>query len=581
VLPGTVVEFRILGPLEVVDREQLSLGGRKQQAVLAVLLLHRGEVVAADRLIEAIWAGRAPATAGKTLQVYVSNLRKALGDGVLITQGRGYMLAVEPDQVDSDRFEKLAARGREALEHGDLQKARTWLQAALTLWRGPALADFSYENFAQSEIARLDEVRMAALEYRIEADLRLGQHAALVPELEALVHEHPLRERLYEHLMLALYRSGRQVDALERYQRARRKLIDEFGVEPGPRLQELQRAVLTHDTALDLQGRSRSRGQARSDEPGAVPRGRVRALAAVLAFLRAMASRLQVLMSRLPALASRLPALVSRVPGALSRLAERARRVVPVAGEAERPPSHGQQRLPRGAAKWLAAGASAVVILVVVLIATSGGSSQKPGALVDWARISSPAPGGTYTRGQSAATSFSCGKASNGPSLASCNDSTGAHTAAGGTGHLDTSNTGAHLYTVSVTAKNGATKTTNITYTVVPPLNLSIEAARATVLHGRTEIRLACSGGGPGTACRGRLSLSVARRRGPTVQMSQVASARFSVPAGATASIPLSLLAAAQQTLGHDSGHRLRVLATTRLADGQTADRVVTLRRHR
>lgn len=249
--PSAVIDYRILGPFEVVDHEPLSLGGRKQQAVLATLLLHRGEVVTSDRLIEAVWGGRGPATAAKTLQVYVSNLRKVLGERPLVTQGHGYVLVAEADQVDADRFAKLAATGHDALERGDPAQARKWLGAALSLWRGPALADFTYESFAQAEIARLEEARLAALEDRIEAELRLGQHAALVPELEALVTEHPLRERLYEQLMVALYRSGRQVDALDRYQRVRRRLIDEFGIEPGPRLQDLQRAVLSHDATLE------------------------------------------------------------------------------------------------------------------------------------------------------------------------------------------------------------------------------------------------------------------------------------------------------------------------------------------
>jgi DNA-binding SARP family transcriptional activator len=556
--------------LEVVDREPLMLGGRKQQAVLAVLLLHRGEVVAAERLIEAIWAGRAPATAGKTLQVYVSNLRKALGDGVLVTQGRGYMLVVEPDRLDSDRFEKLAANGREALEGGDPTKARAWLEAALELWRGPALADFSYENFAQSEIARLDEVRMAALEYRIEADLRLGEHAALIPELEALVHEHPLRERLYEHLMLALYRSGRQVDALERYQRARRKLIDEFGIEPGPRLQEIQRAVLTHDSALEEPGRSvgrpRSGGDERQRTPGDEPQRtpedeRLRAgIDAVLASLRAALVRLRALRSR---------------------LGGRARTLFPRGGQRARLP----EGLPPAAVKWLAVGTGAVLVLVVVLLATGGGHSGARGgtsaARVDWARISSPAPGGIYTRGELAATKFICGQNSGGPAMSSCNDSTGTDTVSGGSGHLDTSRAGAHRYTVAVTAKNGATRTVSITYTVVPPLSVSIEAARAIVLHGRTSIPLACSGGGSGSGCSGKLSLARSVRHGATFEMSAVASGSFSIPAGASASVPLALLDAGQQALRRDARHQLRVMATTTLSNGERAQRAITLRRHR
>ena len=269
-----MLDFRILGPFEAVDHEPLALGGRKQQTVLVALLLNRGEVVTADRLIEAVWGERAPATAAKTLQVYVSNLRKVLGDGHLVTHGRGYMLAAGPDQVDADRFAKLASGGRGALDRGDPAGAHRLLGAALALWRGPALADFAYESFAEPEIARLEEARLATIEDRIEADLRLGQHAALVPELEALVHEHPLRERLYEQLMIALYRSGRQVDALDRYQRARAKLIEEFGIEPGPRLQEIQRAVLSQDASLDLPGAPSSEG------PLAPPRRRVWALIA-------------------------------------------------------------------------------------------------------------------------------------------------------------------------------------------------------------------------------------------------------------------------------------------------------------
>lgn len=254
-----MLDFRILGPFEVVDSQPLALGGRKQKAVLAALLLHRGEVVTADRLIEALWGERAPATAPKTVQVYVSNLRKALGDGHLVTQGGGYALAIQPDQVDADRFAKLATSGREALERGDPEQARALLEGALALWRGPALADFSYESFAEPEIARLEESRLAALEDRIEAELELGHHARLVPELEALVHEHPLRERLYQLLIVALYRSGRQVDALDRYQRARSKLVEEFGIEPGPQLQEVQRAVLSQDASLDLPPSTRKR----------------------------------------------------------------------------------------------------------------------------------------------------------------------------------------------------------------------------------------------------------------------------------------------------------------------------------
>jgi DNA-binding SARP family transcriptional activator len=569
---GTVVEFRILGPLEVVDREPLSLGGRKQQAVLAVLLLHRGEVVAADRLIEAIWAGRPPATAGKTLQVYVSNLRKALGGGLLVTQGRGYMLAVEPHQVDSDRFEKLAANGREALDRGDSTKARTWLVAGLRLWRGPALADFSYESFAQSEIARLDEVRTAALEYRIEADLRLGHHASLVPELEALVHEYPLRERLYEHLMLALYRSGRQVDALERYQRARRKLIDEFGVEPGPRLQEIQRAVLTHDPALDLPGRSPRPELPQREEQGGAGAG------------QRVAWGITVVVSFLKARASSFRALATRLPGLVSRLLTRPRHALRHASHLRLPPP-----VPRrfAAGRWLALGAGTMLILVVVvvLLATGGGhSGARAGtqaAVADWARISSPTAGGVYVRGERVATTFSCGGPAGGPRLTACIDSTGNDTAAGGSGQLDTSSIGLHRYWVAVSVKGGAKRTTSITYTVAQPVSASIETPLLTVFHGRTSLPLACSGGVPGLTCRGSLALKIARRKGATFQFQTVASSGYSVPAGATRSIPLSLLAAGQRALGRDRDHELQALATTTLSDGRTAERAIMLKRRR
>jgi len=251
-----VLEFRILGPLEVVEHDRLLvLGGPKQRALLVILLLHRGEVVSTDRLGDELWGERPPASAAKTVQVYMSNLRKALGDGVLVTRGHGYLLQTARGQVDVDRFEVLVDAGRTALGEGDARGASERLREALALWRGPPLADFAYEPFAQAEAARLEEERLAALEDRIDADLALGRHAALVGELESLVRGHPLRERLQGQLMLALYRSGRQADALERYQEARRRLTDELGIEPGPELQELERAILNQDP--ELGGRSR------------------------------------------------------------------------------------------------------------------------------------------------------------------------------------------------------------------------------------------------------------------------------------------------------------------------------------
>jgi DNA-binding SARP family transcriptional activator len=174
-----LIEFRILGPLEIVERDRpVSVGAPKVRALLAVLLLHRGEVVSTDRLIDALWGERAPATAAKTVQVYVSNLRRALGDGLLLTHGRGYLLHVASGQVDLDRFDALAAEGRRALQAGDARAASDRLRDALALWRAPPLEDFAYEPFAQAAIARLEEARLAALEDRIDAELALGEHAS-------------------------------------------------------------------------------------------------------------------------------------------------------------------------------------------------------------------------------------------------------------------------------------------------------------------------------------------------------------------------------------------------------------------
>lgn len=246
------MEFQILGPLEATEQGRpLPLGAHKQRALLALLLLRRGEVVSADRLIDELWGEQPPRTATKSLQVHVSHLRKALGDGVLETRGRGYVLQVDREQVDVERFERLLEEGREALAVGEARSAAEILRQALALWRGPALADIAYEPFAQTEIARLEELRLAALEERIEADLALGRHAELVPELEALVREHPLRERLRAQLMVALYRSGRQAEALDAYRQARSALIDELGLEPSRELQELERSILTQDPQLD------------------------------------------------------------------------------------------------------------------------------------------------------------------------------------------------------------------------------------------------------------------------------------------------------------------------------------------
>ncbi len=246
------MEFRVLGPFEVCEGGQpLEIGAGKQRALLAVLLLRSGEVVSTDRLIDALWDEDPPASALNSIHVYVSQLRKALGNGHLETRGHGYLLALEPEQLDLGRFERLLGEGRELLAEGEAERAAEVLRAALALWRGPPLSDFASEPFAHGEIARLEELRLSALEERVEADLALGRHAELVPELEALVREHPLRERLRAQLMLALYRSGRQAEALDAYQQARRMLAEELGLEPGRRLQELEGAILRQDPELD------------------------------------------------------------------------------------------------------------------------------------------------------------------------------------------------------------------------------------------------------------------------------------------------------------------------------------------
>jgi DNA-binding SARP family transcriptional activator len=248
------MDFRILGPLEVRDGETtIPLAGGKQRAVLAILILNANETVSTDRLIEELWGERPPASAPKVIQNHVSQLRRAFADGLLMTQRAGYTLRLEPGTVDVVRFERLLEDGRRALAHGDAEKASALLREALSLWRGPPLADFIFESFAQPEIARLDERRLVALEERIEADLALGRHTDLVGELQGLVGEHPVRERLHCQLMLCLYRSGRQAEALEVYQDARKVLVEELGIEPGRPLRELHQAILQQDPALELQ----------------------------------------------------------------------------------------------------------------------------------------------------------------------------------------------------------------------------------------------------------------------------------------------------------------------------------------
>jgi DNA-binding SARP family transcriptional activator len=244
-----VLDFRILGPVEVWDDEaQLQLGGPKQRAVLALLLLDAGRVVSTDRLIDALWGEQPPATAATSLQNFISQLRKVVGADVLVTKPPGYRLQLEPEQLDLERFRRLVEGSR---QEGATERAAK-LREALGLWRGPALADLAFESFALGESARLEELRLAALEERIEAELESGRHGDLVGELEALVREHPLREQLRRSLMLALYRSGRQAEALQVYHDARRALVDELGIEPSAALQQLHGAMLRHDPQLEL-----------------------------------------------------------------------------------------------------------------------------------------------------------------------------------------------------------------------------------------------------------------------------------------------------------------------------------------
>jgi DNA-binding SARP family transcriptional activator len=260
-----VLEFGILGPLEVVGKAgaAVRLGGPRQRATLAILLLHSNSVVSVDDLADALYAGAAPVTAVTQVQRQISELRKAVGsESVIETRPPGYLIRLAPDQLDLHRFERLTGEASQALADGEVQPAADLLREALGLWRGAPLADLAYESFAQAAIERLREIRMGALELRIEADLALARHAQLVGELEELVAEHPLREGLRGQLMLALYRSGRQAEALEVYRKTREALVDELGVEPTPALHQLERAILAHDQSLDLERDTGSRTSA-------------------------------------------------------------------------------------------------------------------------------------------------------------------------------------------------------------------------------------------------------------------------------------------------------------------------------
>jgi len=313
-----MIRYRLLGPVEAPAK----LPGGKPRALLARLLLEPGRVVPVDTLVDDLWRDP-PASAHKVVQVYVSQLRKALGPDAIETRAPGYLVRAVADESDLGRFEQLAERARGT---GEPAKKAALLREALDLWRGPALAEFRDEPFAEAAARRLAELRLYALEERIDAQLDLGEHARLVPELEALVEEEPLRERPRGQLMVALYRSGRQAEALASYRDGRALLVEELGIEPGPALQELERAILRHEEALaQPQGRPRARGSVVCAVPGLA--ALVAPLASegrelVLVDLVADASELRERASALASADARTAVFVSDAPGAdLARLA--------------------------------------------------------------------------------------------------------------------------------------------------------------------------------------------------------------------------------------------------------------------
>jgi DNA-binding NarL/FixJ family response regulator/DNA-binding SARP family transcriptional activator len=250
------MEFRILGPLEVVEEDRpLALGRLKERVVLAVLLLHANEFVSRERLIDELWGVAPPPTARKAVNVYVSKLRKTLSRNdhePIATADGGYQLVVASDLLDAECVRSLVAEARELMASGEAAGAARLLREALALWRGPTLAGLTLESFGRDEVAELDELRLTTLMDRIDCDLAQGEHERVLGELQRLVREHPLRERFRAQQMLALYRSDRQAEALEAYRQARRDLMDELGIEPSESLRRLEHAILQHDPALEL-----------------------------------------------------------------------------------------------------------------------------------------------------------------------------------------------------------------------------------------------------------------------------------------------------------------------------------------
>ena len=266
------MEFRILGPLEVVeDGKPVALGTLKERLVLGVLLLHANEFVSPERLIDELWGVAPPPTARKAVQVYVSKLRKTLGGNgqdPIATADGGYRLMVEHDLLDAARMRSLVAGARNRIADGHPEEASRLLQEALAFWRGPTLAGLPLESVGRDEIAELDELRITSLMDRIDCDLAQGRHEHVLGELQVLIRKHPLRERLRGQQMLALYRADRQADALDAYQQARHELMDELGIEPSESLQRLQQAILQHDPALGIPaGTSNANGATRASLP--------------------------------------------------------------------------------------------------------------------------------------------------------------------------------------------------------------------------------------------------------------------------------------------------------------------------
>ena len=325
---GAAVEFFLLGPLEVrLHGKPAKLGGQKQRGLLAQLLLNADEVVPTARLIDELWGERPPPSAANSVHVYVSQLRKVFGDGRLATRQPGYLLDVGQDELDARRFERLLGEGRALRARGNATVARRLLGEALALWRGPPLADLRHEEFAQGEIARLEELRLAAVEERVEADLELGMGGDLVPELDELVRANALRERLRAQLMLALYRSGRQAEALDAYRQGRRILHEELGLDPGPALRELEQAILRQDPKL--RGRS---GDARTVQAAA--RARRAGLAIAVGALVLLAAGIATAALELTQGGRRITRLPANSVGVIDPRGDRIRAFVSIPGTA-------------------------------------------------------------------------------------------------------------------------------------------------------------------------------------------------------------------------------------------------------